>query len=49
MTKKQSVRKLGPNKQCLCGRGNKKYKHCCGRIKEELRIEEFMREKYPDK
>lgn len=48
MKKKQVGRKIRPNDLCPCGRGNLKYKKCCGRIKEELRMEEFMREKYPD-
>ena len=48
MKKEQSIRKIGPNERCTCGRGNQKYKYCCKRIKEELRTEEFMREKNKD-
>lgn len=48
MKKKQAGRKIRPNERCPCGRGNLKYKKCCGRIKEELRMEEFMREKNKD-
>ena len=50
--KKQLIRnknnKIKPNQHCPCGRGNLKYKKCCGRIKEELRTEAFLREKNKD-
>ncbi|MHA1916635.1 MAG: hypothetical protein ACW97V_19985 [Promethearchaeota archaeon] len=48
MKKKQAGRKIRPNDLCPCNRSGKKYKRCCGLIKEELRQEEFMREKNKD-
>ncbi len=46
--KKKQVTKHRPNSPCYCG-SNLKYKRCHGRIKNELRREEFMREKYHDR
>ncbi len=46
MKRKQVGRKIRPNDLCPCNRNDKKYKRCCGRIKEELRVEAFLREKY---
>lgn len=40
-------KKVGPNKLCWCNSG-KKFKKCHGKIMEDLRREEFMREKYDD-
>ncbi len=46
MTKKKQVAKKNlPNSPCYCGSGVK-YKRCHGKIKEDLRREAFMREKY---
>ncbi len=47
MMKKRQATKKRPNSPCYCG-SNLKYKRCHGRIKNELRREEFMREKYHD-
>lgn len=47
MKKKKQSNKSRPNSPCYCGSGIK-YKKCHGRIKEELRQEEFMREKNKD-